>query len=53
MANGGFARVWLEYDVADAIGVNFGVVDYIDGDKPLRKAIKDNDRIFADITYSF
>jgi len=51
--NGGFARVWLEYDVADAIGVNFGIVDYIDGDKPLRKAIKDNDRIFADITYSF
>nr|WP_321265580.1 DUF1302 family protein [uncultured Sulfurimonas sp.] len=51
--NGGFARVWLEYDVADAIGLNLGIVDYIDGDKPLLKATKDNDRIFADITFSF
>jgi len=51
--NGGFARVWLEYEVADAIGLNAGIVEYIDGDKPLMKAIKDNDRIFADITYSF
>ena len=51
--NGGFARVWIDYELADAVGVNFGVVDYLDGDKPFAKAIKDNDRIFADITYSF
>lgn len=51
--NGGFARIWVEYDVIDGVSANFGVVDYIDGDKPLMKAIKDNDRIFADITYSF
>ncbi len=51
--NGGFARVWVEYEVADAIGLNFGIVDYIDGDKPFTKAIRNNDRIFADITYSF
>ncbi|WP_324170470.1 DUF1302 family protein [Sulfurimonas sp.] len=51
--NGGFARVWIEYEVADAIGLNVGIVEYIDGDKPLMKAIKDNNRIFADITYSF
>lgn len=51
--NGGFARVWIEYEVADAIGLNTGIVEYIDGDKPLMKAIRDNDRIFADITYSF
>jgi Protein of unknown function (DUF1302) len=51
--NGGFARVWIEYEVANAIGLNAGIVEYIDGDKPLMKAIKDNDRIFADITYSF
>ncbi|MCD6432501.1 MAG: DUF1302 domain-containing protein [Sulfurimonas sp.] len=51
--NGGFARIWVEYDVMDAVSANFGVVDYIDGDKPLMKANKDNDRIFADITYSF
>ncbi|MEA3370330.1 MAG: DUF1302 family protein [Campylobacterota bacterium] len=50
---GGFARVWVEYDVMDAVVANFGVVDYIDGDKPFIKAISDNDRVFADITYSF
>ncbi len=51
--NGGFARVWVEYEVADAVGLNVGVVEYIDGDKPFAKAIRDNDRVFADITYSF
>lgn len=51
--NGGFARVWLEYDVVDAVVANLGIVDYIDGDKPFMKAISDNDRVFADITYSF
>jgi len=50
---GGFARVWLEYEVADAVGLNLGVVDYLDGDKPFPKAIRDNDRVFADLTYSF
>ena len=50
---GGFARIWVEYDVMDAMVANFGIVDYIDGDKPFTKAISDNDRIFADITYSF
>ncbi|WP_373035380.1 DUF1302 family protein [Sulfurimonas sp.] len=51
--NGGFARVWMEYDVVDAVGLNIGIVDYIDGDKPFAGAIRDNDRIFADITFSF
>ncbi len=50
---GGFARVWLEYDVMDGISSNIGIVDYIDGDKPFTKAISDNDRIFLDVTYSF
>ena len=50
---GGFARLWVEYDVMDAVVANFGIVDYIDGDKPFMKAISDNDRVFADITYSF
>jgi len=50
---GGFARIWAEYEIMTALNANFGIVDYIDGDKPFTKAIKDNDRIFADITYSF
>jgi hypothetical protein len=51
--NGGFARVWVEYDIADALSANFGIVDYIGGDKLLMEAIKNNDRVFVDITYSF
>lgn len=51
--DGGFARIWLEYDIMDAVSMNFGVVDYIGGDKVYMDSIKDNDRIFADITYSF
>ncbi len=50
---GGFFRGSVAYDVMDAVVANFGVVDYIGGDKPFVDAIKDNDRIFADITYSF
>jgi len=50
---GGFARLWVEYDVMDAVVANVGVVDSIDGDKPFTKAISDNDRIFANVTFSF
>ena len=50
---GGFARVWVEYDVMDAVVANVGIVDYIDGDKPFMQAINNNDRVFADIRYSF
>jgi len=50
---GGFARVWLEYEIADALSTNFGIVDYIGGDKIFMDSIKDNDRLFFDLTYSF
>ena len=50
---GGFARVWVEYELMNSVNANFGVVDYISGDKPFTAAISDNDRVFADITYSF
>lgn len=51
--DGGFARIWIDYEIMDALSANFGIVDYIGGDKPYFESIKDNDRIFADITYSF
>ncbi len=51
--NGGFARVWVEYELMDAVNLNFGLVDYIGGEKPFTESIKDNDRVFADIQYSF
>jgi len=49
---GGFQRAWIKYDLADGINVNVGVVDYIGG-SVLFDAIKDNDMVFADISYSF
>ncbi len=49
---GGFQRAWLKYDIADGVGTNFGVVDYIGG-SPLLDAISDNDMIFLDVSYSF
>lgn len=51
--NGGFSRVWLEYEIMDALSANIGFVDYIGGDKAFLEGIKDNDRLFADIRYSF
>jgi len=50
---GGFGRVWIDIEVSDGLNASFGVVDYIDGDKPYIKSISNNDRVFADITYSF
>jgi len=50
---GGFARIWVEYEVMNAVNANVGLVDYIRGDRPFTAAISDNDRIFADITYNF
>ena len=49
---GGFQRAWVKYDIADAISTNVGVVDYIGG-STLFDSIKDNDMVFADISYSF
>ena len=49
---GGFQRAWVKYDIADAISTNIGVVDYIGGSK-LFDNIKNNDMVFADISYSF
>jgi len=45
--------VWFEYDIADALSSNIGVVDYMGGDKTLMEKVKNNDRVFADIKYSF
>jgi len=51
--DGGFQRLWFEYDLKDDLTVSAGVVDYIGGDKPMLEALSDNDRVFAEIKYSF
>jgi hypothetical protein len=53
LENGGFARVWLDYDIDDKFTTSFGIVDYIDGDKPNFKMIKEQDKIFANMVYNF
>jgi len=54
---GGFFRASVEYDVMDAVVANFGLIDYLDTpnpqEKPFTRTISDNDKVFADITYSF
>jgi hypothetical protein len=49
---GGYQRAWIKYDIADAISTNIGAVDYIKGSK-LLDAVKDNDMMFMDVSYSF
>ncbi len=53
--DGGFQRLWLDYKYNDAVSLNTGIVDYIGGDGiiPFYRAIEDNDRVFAEIQYSF
>jgi hypothetical protein len=52
-ADGGFQRFWAEYDVTDAVKVTAGVVDYQSGDMAPYNTIGDNDRVFAELRYSF
>jgi len=49
---GGFQRLWLVYDLADGVSLETGIVDYIGG-SVFFDHFKDNDRVFAEISYSF
>lgn len=49
---GAFQRAWIKYELGEGINTNFGVVDYIGGGV-FFDAIKDNDMLFADISYNF
>ena len=49
---GGFQRAWVKYELADAVNMNVGIVDYIGGNI-LFDAIENNDMVFMDISYSF
>ncbi len=49
---GGFQRLWIEYELDDGVTSTVSIVDYM-GDSPLMQKIKDNDMIFVDLSYSF
>lgn len=53
LADGGFGRYSVAYDIADALTVTGGVVTYQKGDKLPFNSIYDNDRLFVDLKYSF
>lgn len=50
---GGFSRLSAAYDLADALTVSGGVVRYEGGSKFPFAAVADNDRLFAEVKYSF
>ncbi|MEA1879487.1 MAG: DUF1302 family protein [Campylobacterota bacterium] len=49
---GGFQRLWAKYELGEGVNLNVGVIDYIGG-STLFNSVKDNDMVFADISYSF
>jgi len=53
--DGGFQRFWMDYKINDALVVNGGIVDYIGGDGvvPFFNAIRNNDRVYAELIYNF
>jgi hypothetical protein len=53
LEGGGFIRVWSDYAIDDKFSTSFGIIDYLGGDKQNFEAIKDNDRLFASMTYNF
>ena len=52
-ANGAFERLSLEYDLNDTVMLRGGVVLYQSGDLINMQEVDDNDRLFAEIRYSF
>ena len=53
LSDGGFIRVWLDYDVDDKIQTSVGIIDYLGGNEARFDMIENNDRIFASVEYSF
>ncbi|MBC8493531.1 MAG: hypothetical protein ISR70_01030 [Candidatus Thioglobus sp.] len=51
--DGGSLRVELDYAIDDQLSVSGGVIDYIGGDNPTIDAYKNNDRLFAKLSYAF
>ena len=52
-SSGSSQRIGLDYDWADGLNVGGGVLLYHEGDTSYSKRIANNDRLFADLKYSF
>ena len=53
LEDGGFTRIWTDYAYNDEVSLSLGFIDYIGGDNTYFEKIKDNDRIFGSLKYSF
>lgn len=51
--DGAFQRLTLAYDLLDALTLTGGLVLYESGDQYIMEGIGDNDRVFAELKYSF
>jgi hypothetical protein len=51
--DGAFERLEAEYDITDSISIKGGVVFYQSGDKGFFQSVDANDRLFAQLKYSF
>ena len=51
--DGGFIRTWFDYDIDDSLSSSFGIINYLGGDVARFEMIKENDRVFASLKYSF
>ncbi|MBU0485978.1 MAG: DUF1302 domain-containing protein [Proteobacteria bacterium] len=51
--DGAFQRLNIKYNWSDAIAITTGIINYQNGNKTLFKNIEDNDRLFAEVRYSF
>ncbi len=52
-SSGSSQRIGLDYDWADGLNVGGGILLYHEGDTSYSKRIANNDRLFADLKYSF
>jgi hypothetical protein len=50
---GGYGRFSAGYELAEALKLTGGMVLYDGGPRPPTLGIEDNDRVFAEIKYSF
>jgi len=50
---GGFHRLWLDYELSSDVTVVGGLIDYFGGENALFEAMKNNDKLFADLKFYF
>ncbi len=51
--DGGFSRIWSDYSYNDEVELSLGLIDYTGGKNQYFEKIKDNDRLFCSLKYSF